>query len=482
MSATSPLEHQAPSGPAIIARLERLEVWSLSYSFIAIIGLGFLFTFYDIFDINVSFIQTCAEIKPGCTPETALGSLPLPVVLNLAGYVVGTLLLSPLADRFGRRNMLLFTMLVTGLGSLYNAFAPDYPNFVIARIITGIGIGADLAIVNTYINEVAPRRARAKFTTLIFVMSALGAVVGIWLGLLLTTPAEAWPIGLPFAQASESFTTGWRWMYGIGAILALLAVLLRVELPESPRWLINHRREAEADRIVSGMEERALRHGPLAEPTADLPKEVVEPPSTVPYRDLFSHPLYLRRMLLLLALWFVGYITVYSYASGFTSVLSALKYPPPEAGVIAAVGSFGFVGCAVVMTFVVERLERRHWLPIAAVVTLVGAFLIAGAGDTIGVAFLGSVLVFAGFNLWVSPTYALSAECFPTRARTTGFALVDGVGHLGGGIGVLVIAPFLPHMSTLGALVLISSFLVVAAVIAQFTPHTRNRHLDHISP
>ncbi|HET8603175.1 MAG TPA: MFS transporter [Marmoricola sp.] len=482
MSATSPLEHEASRGPAIVARLERLEVWSLSYSFIAIIGLGFLFTFYDIFDINVSFIQTCAEIKPGCTPQTALGSLPLPVVLNLAGYVVGTLLLSPLADRFGRRNMLLVTMLVTGLGSLYNAFAPDYTNFIIARVVTGIGIGADLAIVNTYINEVAPRRARAKFTTLIFIMSALGAVVGIWLGLVLTTPAEAWPLGLPFARASESFTTGWRWMYGIGAILALVAIVLRVELPESPRWLINHRRDDDADRIVTDMEARAMRHGPLAEPAADLPQELVEPPSPVPYRDLFTHPLYLRRMMLLLALWFIGYITVYSYASGFTSVLSALKYPPPEAGVIAAVGSFGFVAAAVVMTFVVEGLERRHWLPIAAVVTLVGAVLIAVAGTQIGIAFLGSILVFAGFNLWVSPTYALSAECFPTRARTTGFAVVDGVGHLGGGIGVLVIAPFLPHMSTLGALLLISSFLVVAAVIAQFTPHTRNRHLDHISP
>lgn len=482
MSATSPLEHEAPTGPAIIARLERLEVWSLSYTFIAIIGLGFLFTFYDIFDINVSFIQTCAEIKPGCTPETALGSLPLPVVLNLAGYVVGTLVLSPLADRFGRRNMLLFTMLITGLGSLYNAFAPDYTSFVAARVITGIGIGADLAIVNTYINEVAPRPSRAKFTTLIFVMSALGAVVGIWLGLVLTTPATPWPLGLPFAQASEAFGTGWRWMYGIGAILALVAILLRIELPESPRWLINQRRESDADAIVTDMEERAMRHGPLAEPAAHIPDEAVAPPSQVPYRDLFTHPLYLRRMLLLFALWFIGYITVYSYASGFTSVLSALKYPPPEAGVIAAVGSFGFLAAAVVMTFVVEGLERRHWLPIAAVVTLVGAVLIAAAGTQIGVAFLGSVLVFAGFNLWVSPTYALSAESFPTRARTTGFAIVDGVGHIGGGIGVLVIAPFLPHMSTLGALLLISSFLVVAAVIAQFTPHTRNRHLDHISP
>jgi predicted MFS family arabinose efflux permease len=271
-------------------------------------------------------------------------------------------------------------------------------------------------------------------------------------------------------------------MYGIGAILALVAILMRIELPESPRWLIAHHREAEADAIVTDMEARARRRGPLAEPSSEVPDEVVRPSAQVPYSTLFGNPLYLRRMALLFVLWFVGYITVYSYASGFTSVLSALKYPPPEAGVIAAVGTFGFVGVAIVMTFVVEKLERRHWLPIAAVVTLVGALLIAGAGTTIAVAFLGSVLIFAGFNLWVSPTYALSAECFPTRARTTGFAVVDGVGHIGGGIGVLVIAPFLPHMSTLAALLLISSFLVLAAILAQFTPHTRNRELDTISP
>ncbi|MDQ6740430.1 MAG: MFS transporter, partial [Actinomycetota bacterium] len=143
-------------GQMIVARLERLDVWSLSYLFIGIIGLGFLFTFYDIFDINVSFIQTCIALRPGCTPENALDALPLPVVLNLAGYVVGTLILSPIADKIGRRNMLLITMLITGLGSLYNALAPGYVNFNVARIITGMGIGADLAIVNTYINEVAP--------------------------------------------------------------------------------------------------------------------------------------------------------------------------------------------------------------------------------------------------------------------------------------------------------------------------------------
>lgn len=182
------------------------------------------------------------------------------------------------------------------------------------------------------------------------------------------------------------------------------------------------------------------------------------------------------------SLWFIGYITVYSYASGFTSVLTAMHYPPPEAGVIAAVGTFGVLAEAIIMSFLVESLERRYWLPIAAVVTLIGAVLVAPAGVQIVIAFIGSILIFAGFNMWVSPTYAMTAESFPARARTTGFALVDGVGHIGGGIGVLVIAPLLPHLLILGALILISTFLVVAAVIAQFTMHTRNRPLDSVSP
>jgi len=462
-----------------LARLDRIGVWALPPSFLFIIGLGFLFTFYDIFDINVSFVQTCVQLVHGCTPEAALASLPLPTVLNLAGYVVGTLALSPLSDRIGRRNMLLITMLVTGIGSLYTALSPDYVDFTISRVVTGVGIGADLAIVNTYVNEMAPQHARAKYTTVVFIDSALGAFFGIWLGLLLTTEPSPWPLGLPFALGLES---GWRWMYGIGALLALVAILLRIRLAESPRWLLQRGRTAEATEVVDDMERRASARGSLPEPsTATVPLQWPAA-RAFPYADIVRNPLYLRRLLLLFVMWFVGYITVYAYASGFTSVLTSLRYPPPEAGVIAAVGTIGFVGEAVVMSFLVERLERRYWLPIATVVTFAGAILIAVAGSVIVVAFIGAILVFAGFNLWVSPSYAMTAESFPTRARATGFALVDGVGHLGGGIGILVLAPILPHLSVLAAFLLISSFLIVASILAQLTPHTRNRSLEQVSP
>jgi MFS family permease len=466
----------------VLARLDRLDVWSMPFLFVGIIGLGFLFTFYDVFDINVSFIQSCVALKPGCTPETALNTIRVPIALNLAGYVAGTLLLSPISDKIGRRNMLLVTMLLTGVGSLWNALAPDYTNFVLARVLTGMAVGADLSIVNTYIGEVAPRRNRAKWTSVIFVNSALGALLGIWLGLFLTTPSTPWPHGLPFAQAGPGFENGWRWMYGVGALLALIAIVLRVELPESPRWLVGQGRVEEADRVVTKMEERASRKRELPPVPDDAPVEMPARGGYISFKHVLGNATYVKRVLVLVSVWFFAYVTVFAISAGGTSLLAALHYPPPEAGVIQAVGGFGFLACALFAVRYAERLERKLWLPIGAVITVIGSILVAEAGTSTTAAFIGMAIVFFGFNLWVPMTYALSAESFPTRARVTGFGLVDGIGHLGGGIGVLLIAPQIPHMSVLGAFLVISGFLVVAAVIAQFTLNTRARRFEDVSP
>jgi MFS family permease len=509
-STPSPLS-KSQTAPGLIARQDRIPIWSLSYLFIGIIGVGFLFTFYDIFVINVSFIQTCTQIVSGCNPATSATYLGLPVELNLAGYVVGALVLSPLADRFGRRDMLLFTMLLTGIGSLITIFVNDYTTFIIARTITGIGIGADLALVNTYINEVAPSASRARYTSLIFVMSALGAFFGIWVGLWLTTPAANFPSGLPFALATVNITStgpqflgnGWRIMYGIGAILALVGILLRFQLPESPRWLISRGRVDEADRIVTGMEERARRKVPeLPAPAEELPVQAIS--DRMPYAEIFGNRLYLSRTVFLVVVWFLGYVTVYGIAQGLTTLLQGIlpapaNLPPAaaaaavagEAGMIAAFGTFGFIITAIFAFFFGEGLERKLWLPISAVLTLIGGILIAVfASNNFALAAIGSIITFFGFNLWVPMTYAWSTENFPTRARATGFALVDGIGHLGGGVGILVIAPLIPGLlsnlgPTTGPIVIfliIVVFLIVAAVIAQFGTATRQRRLDEVSP
>ncbi|HEX9038326.1 MAG TPA: MFS transporter [Ktedonobacterales bacterium] len=468
---------------------------------------------------NVSFIQTCTQIVDKCLagPPPGQTSLPpgfveasavlgLPVLWNLIGYVIGALVLSPLADRFGRRDMLLITLVITGLGSLYTAFTNDYTTFIIARTITGIGIGADLAIVNTYVNEVAPRRSRARYTSLIFINSALGAFIAIWLGLILTTPPSQFPLRLSFAQVQVSahgvfIGNGWRIMYVIGAALALVGILLRFQLPESPRWLVSRGRVAEADVVVSRMEHMAASKTAGTASLADDEQVTVQSGAGGSILGtIFGNPTYLGRVALLFVMWFFAYMTVYSIAAGLTVILNGLGYIPPEAGMITAVGVLGFILCAVVAYYFGESLERKYWLPIGAVLTIIGGAMIAVAGkpsagaapgtmsSAVILAFIGAIILFFGFNIWVPMTYAWSTENFPTRARTTGFGIVDGIGHLGGGVGLLVVVgtviPALGKQAN-GALytfLVIGSFLVVAAIIAQFGIRTRNRRLDAVAP
>ncbi|MBI0298851.1 MFS transporter [Streptomyces sp. PRKS01-29] len=467
------------SAAQTLGRLERLDVWSLSYMFIGIIGTGSLFILYDIFDINVAFVQACTQVVDGCTPQTAVDFLGKPVLYHLIGYGIGTLVLSPLSDRIGRRHMLMITMLITGIGSVYSALAMDFTNLNISRLITGVGVGADIAVMNVYINEVAPRRGRAKYTSLIFTLSAIGALIGIWLGLLLTTPAAAWPHGLPFALASNHFTSGWRWMFAIGGVLAVVAVVCRFELPESPRWLIQRNRITEADRVVTAMEARAAQHGPLADPE---PLTVTVQSETGSYLALFRERRYRLRIPGLLLTMLMGNVVLYTYAGGFTTVLSAQGYSPAEAGMIGAIGTLGFVATGLFTYYFVERLERQTWVWIAAVLNLAGGSVIALSGSNLLLASAGAVVLFFGFNIWVSPMYALTAESFPTRNRTTGYALVDGFGHAGAGAALIMVVPVLTQLSLLGVFATISGFLLLAAVAVRFTPRTRNQRLEDVSP
>jgi putative MFS transporter len=471
-SAQAPTQDRA----AVLARLDRLPRRAVGFAATGIVGFGMFVIFYCNFDINVSFLQTCGQIVPGCTPANAQSWLPLPVCAYLAGYVVGGLLLAPMSDRLGRRSVLAASVAFTALGSLIAALAGDYATFTVGRAVTGIAMGGVLAVGNTYIGELAPHGARARYTATTFVLCTLGAMVGIGLGLVLTTEAAPFPQGMPLAFG---LANGWRWIHWVAVILGALATVAALRLPESPRWLVEHGRLDDADAVVTGLEARA--RGPLTEPD----------PSTVPppaehashaYRELFANRRYRRRALLLVAMWFTGYATVFSYSTGSTVVLTSLHFTPPVAGMISAAGGVGFFVQGLFSARYSEVLERRYWLPVGAGMTVLGAVIIALLGTAIGWALAGSFLVFFGFNVWVPPTFALSAESFPTRIRSAGFGLVDGIGVLGGATGVLVIAPLVPLLAPLPALLLVSSFLVVAAVLAQFTPRTRNRALEELSP
>jgi len=467
----------------IIARLDRIPIWSLSYLFIGIIGIGYVFTFFDIFDINVSFIQTAITTFHAVSPPAANALIGLPVEFNLLGYIVGALLLSPFSDSIGRRNMLLITLLITGIGSLATSFVTNYPEFIAGRFVTGIGIGADLAIVNTYISEAAPVNGRARYTSILFILAGVGVFAAVWLGLYLTTPAAPFPYGLPVAIGGSGFMAhnGWRVMYGIGAVLAFVGVILRLEMPESPRWLISKERLSDADSIVRDMEQRAAKKLTQLPPVPEtIPYQ--RPAGRVPYSEILRDRIYRKRMAILLAVWFFGYITLYTVAAGLTTLLVGVGFPFPENGIIVAVGIVGFIVAGIAATFIGDRWERKYWISVAALITLIGGISIAEGLHDLTLAILGSFLIFFGMDLWVPVGYAWSAESFPTRARTSGFAMVDGIGHAGGGLALIFAASIIAALPILGVFVLIAGFLIIAAIIAVFGQVTAKRRLDEISP
>lgn len=158
-------------------------------------------------------------------------------------------------------------------------------------------------------------------------------------------------------------------MYFIATILCAPGIVLRTILPESSRWLVSTDRLEKADAIVNRMEEIASHKQALAPVTTEVR---VHHEEQMGYGEIFSNPQYVKRMVLLLAIWLLGYVTVYTISAGFTSIMASLGYPPPEAGLIAAIGVFGFIACAIFAVFFGERLERKYWLPIGAVVTLLG--------------------------------------------------------------------------------------------------------------
>ena len=296
-------------------------------------------------------------------------------------------------------------------------------------------------------------------------------------------------VEVPFALATSGFIAqnGWRLMYGIGGILALIGVLLRFGLPESTRWLITHGRPKEADRIVAEMEARALESVEELPPLpASIP--IIQKPQPIPFVEIMKNKLYRNRTILLFLVWFFGYMTVYINAAGLSSILAGAGFGFPENGMIVALGITGFVVAGVMASFLGDKMERKFWLPISAAITFIGGLVIAFGVSNLTLAVIGAFLIFVGMDFFVPITYTWVTESFPTRARATGFALADGLGHLGGGIGLIIVGSllgFLKAGSVSSLLILfsvIASFQIISAIIAQFGPRTANKRLDEVSP
>ena len=218
-----------------LARLERLPLGRPHYRLLLLLGFGWAL---DAMDVGlISFTLPALSRDFGLDPVGAglLGSV------GLLGMLFGALLGGRLADRFGRKAVVGYSLFLAGLGSLLTALAPSLSWVFLFRFLTGLGLGAELPVAASLMGEISPKAHRGRMVVLLEAFWAVGWLLAALVGYLLVP------------------SLGWRAAFLAGALPALYAAYLRLSLPESPRWLVARGRAAEAE--VTAITRRLLSIG-----------------------------------------------------------------------------------------------------------------------------------------------------------------------------------------------------------------------------
>ena len=446
-----------------IARVDRLPTWGLSYIILIALGFSYFITLYDVVNIGFAlpFITFISASEASIT-----------VSLGLFGYVVGAPLLSIFADRIGRRNMLIFSALLTAVGSIGDALSVNYPMLATFRFITGMGIGADLVLINTYLAEMSPAQKRGSYTNLSYIGGWTGVGLGGFLSSIIVTSIPS---------------IGWRIVFAIGGILAILALIIRVFTPESVRFLAHKGKFDEAERIVRHMEESAMRRARLT----SLPEPKILEYSlqdTNPFK-IFRNKEYLKRLIILL-LWFITfYMASYTFLLEWPEALSLfLGYKGSLLDLVITIIGYTSIAVtigAIISRFFIDKIDRRILLASSSFSILLGV-LISTYGAIIRNFLdvtIGLIIIYLIYEAWsIQSGYIIASELFPNTARATGFALTDGLGHLGGAIGPLIIISLIPIYGSITSWALISFEVFTISILILFlTPKTLGRRLEEIN-
>ena len=422
----------APSAPIttnIPQRMDRLP-WS-RWHWLVVTALGVTWLLDG---LEVSIV---AALGPVLTHATTLhlteSEVGLTASAYLAGSVFGAIVFSYLTDRQGRKKWFMFTLLLYLVATVLTALSWNLWSFMLFRFLTGAGIGGEYAAINSAIDELIPARWRGRTNLAINGSWWLGAAVGALLIIVLLNP-DIIPEYL-----------GWRLCFGFGAVLGVSVVLLRRIIPESPRWLMTHRRVEEAEAVVSNIEDQVTRdHGLASLPIAEGSIIVhVQPPVTLGTvaRQLWT--VYPRRTILGIAL-----MTTQSFmynAISFTYPFVLTKfYDVP----ISSIGFFilpfalgNFLGPLVLGRFF-DTVGRKPMITFTyaaagCLLAVTGYLFVQGALTSITQT-LAWTCVFFFASAGASAAYLTVSEIFPLEIRAMAIAFFFVVAQ-----GAGIVAPWL---------------------------------------
>lgn len=348
----------------------------------------------------------------------------------LAGAVAGALLFGYLTDRLGRRRLFLVTLATYSIATLLSAFSHGFVTFSVFRFFTGLGIGGEYAAINSAVDELIPGKVRGMVDLVVNGTFWVGASLGSGVALLLLG-------GQVLPQA-----TGWRYAFGVGGALGLGVLLLRLLVPESPRWLMLRGREQDANQVVEQVEKKASggKREPLPAPEGGKLKITVR--DHTPWRDIFSNMLGENRQRSILGLVLMVAQSFFFNAVFFTYGLMVKKFfGVPDSKIPLhllpfAVGSF--LG-PLTLGRLFDKVGRKPMITAtyAAAGVLLAGITIPFATGSLGIMGLGicfSAIFFIASSA-ASAAYLTVSEIFPLEIRAFAIAIFYALGTLAGGVG-----------------------------------------------
>lgn len=425
---------------------------------------GFLFG-YDTAVINGanSYLKVYLNLNPS---QEGLASASA-----ILGCIPGAMFAGFLSDRFGRRKLLFLCALLYALSGLLSAIPNTFGEFLAARILSGLGIGASSMICPVYIAEISPEKWRGRLGTLF----QLGIVTGIFLTLFVNKMIQG------LGDEAWNAAYGWRWMLGMEVVPAVIFILLLLAVPESPRWLALKGRESEARDIlekVGGTEHATSELAAIREAGSEEEGRFAEL-----FTGAFLRPLAVA-VILMACSQFCGINAIMYYSTKIFTTAGG--------GTNAAFTSTVWVGLInLAFTFVaiafVDRAGRR---PLLLIGTAVQVLALAAVGWKFhtgqnGVSLLLCVILFiAAFAMSMGPVgWLFCSEIFPNKVRGRAMSLAS----LTIWVSCYLVAQTFPMLNdnpaigpakTFWAYALVSLFAFVFVLL--FLPETKGRTLEEI--
>ncbi|ATY83971.1 MFS transporter [Kyrpidia spormannii] len=443
----------------IAARLDRLPVTSLHRKLMWLVGIGVFFDLYDVFLAGIMVNVFKSTFGIGAGQQSAF------IAAGFIGMFVGAATLGGLSDRYGRRTMYLVNLGIYSLFTLLAGFGQSFEWILVCRIIAGLGLGAELPLSDAYLSEMLPARVRGRYIAIAYTLGFCAVpVVGFiarWL-----VPTQI--LGL----------AGWRWVFILGAVGAILVWIGRRGLPESPRWLEVHGRREEAERYAAQMEETAIQEGrgtlPPPQPLA------VEPSERIPIADLFRGE-YRKRTIMLWLFQILQTVGYYGFGSLGPLVLAHKGFDIVNTLMYSGIMFLGYPIGSLLSLPIIERWERKAWICSTAFGMAVFGLLFAYSTSAAGVLIFG-FLYTAVSNIFSNAFHVYQAEIYPTRVRGTAVGSAYSLSRLTSAVMPFVLVPLLQSRGAAAMYGVVAlAMLVLIADIAWLGPRTTKKALEQVS-